>query len=88
MRSSILFILGAAAAVLGSPVPDVSIGAVQFLLEADRVSCQAGAPDVVYETFTATRIYHTLVDYSPWLVDATDVITWTVAETPAPTPAP
>ena len=45
---------------------------------------------MVTETFTVTRIYETLVSESPWLVDETTLVLWTVTATntlyPSPTP--
>ncbi|KAF5309976.1 hypothetical protein D9619_010460 [Psilocybe cf. subviscida] len=38
--------------------------------------------------YTATRIYHTIISESPYLVDRTTVITWTQYPAARATPAP
>ncbi|KAF5341079.1 hypothetical protein D9611_005995 [Ephemerocybe angulata] len=44
------------------------------------------------QVLTATRVFHTIVKYSPFLVESTTVVTWTqsssIAETATPTPIP
>lgn len=53
-----------------------------------KVSGQGEEPGVSYATYTATRVYNTLVPTSPWLVEATTLVVWTVTESPQATPAP
>ncbi|EMD31106.1 hypothetical protein CERSUDRAFT_120074 [Gelatoporia subvermispora B] len=41
-----------------------------------------------YGTYTATRVYESLVATSPWLLDETTLVVWTVAETMTAQPEP
>ncbi|THG93151.1 hypothetical protein EW026_g8008 [Hermanssonia centrifuga] len=49
---------------------------------------QDGTPEVSYATFTGTKVYNTIVSYSPWLTEATSVFTWVQTRTIEPTPTP
>ncbi|KAJ3509840.1 hypothetical protein NLJ89_g5002 [Agrocybe chaxingu] len=57
---------------------------MKFLIPAASLLCALST--VAAQTFTATRIYHTIIPEWPYLVDRTTLITWTAY--PAPTPAP
>ncbi|OCH87559.1 hypothetical protein OBBRIDRAFT_837274 [Obba rivulosa] len=41
-----------------------------------------------YGTYTATRVYESQVVTSPWLIDETTLVVWTVAETLTAQPEP
>lgn len=89
MRASILLTLGAAALVLGSPVPQVRvwIGIAGSMLISSEQEGNGGV--LTTATYSGVRVYETLVSYSPWLVEATTEEVWTVTETVfpgAPTP--
>lgn len=72
----------AAAGVQGAAVPSVSrcinfgdkslISSLQFVPTATVTRT---------ETFTATRVFHTLVPTSPYLMDMTTLTAWTETET-------
>jgi hypothetical protein len=62
----------------------VNAGLVRVFIEAEiivlcnneqveRQNSHASEP----HTFTATKIYHKIVEYSPFMVDATSYSTWT-----------
>ncbi|KAJ3558796.1 hypothetical protein NM688_g708 [Phlebia brevispora] len=66
MRASFLLFLGAAVTALGSPVPS---------------QVDTDAPQVTTATYIGTKIFDSIVPYSPWLITATTVETWVETRT-------
>lgn len=88
MRTALLLFLGAAATVLGSPVPNPQVSLLHDRYSSSKLNTSQDASEAaeyttVTYTYVGTKLFDSIVPTSPWLITATTIETWEQTSTVA-----